>query len=165
MKNLFRLMLIACLALPFAACKKGRGACRGGGRRRHADRPPTSRAGRPTWATSSPATWTASLNAALRLPVPPGESAADFQDAPYDSLLDKAKSDVARGIIAGNMMVSAAPISARRPPDLVTAAFKGRAAGHDEGRESVVHRHAADGERVKAAVDCLGRDRVFVEAK
>ena len=49
----------------------------------------------------------------------PGESSASFQDS-YDRLLDKAKGDVSRGIISGDVLAYGSPASAKMA-DLVIA--------------------------------------------
>ena len=122
MKNLFRLMLIACLVLPFAACKKAEAP--------KAEKPLVAMPADP----ADKAGWQAYMGdivmrnmQGVSNPNPyayllPAESAADFQDQ-YDSLLDKAKSDVARGIIGGNLLAYGGPSSARTA-DLVVEAFK-----------------------------------------
>jgi hypothetical protein len=93
----------------------------------------------------------------------PGESTADFQDQ-YDRLATKAKDDVGRGIISGNMLAYGSPASAKMA-DLVTAAFKDVPAGSMKGVKVLFVGKAEDNDRVKAAVAPSGVDYVFVEAK
>jgi hypothetical protein len=93
----------------------------------------------------------------------PGESSADFQDQ-YDRLAEKAKSDVSRGIISGNMLAYGSPASAKMA-DLVVAAFTGVPAGSMKGVKVLFVGKAEDNDRVKAAVTPAGVDYVFVEAK
>ena len=89
MKNLFRLMLIACLVLPFAACKKAEAP--------KVEKPavamPTDPANKQGWMEYMGDIVTRNMDGVSN-PNPyayllPAESAADFQDQ-YDSLLDKA---------------------------------------------------------------------------
>ena len=91
----------------------------------------------------------------------PGESAPDFQDQ-YDRMLEKAQSDVARGIITGNMLAYASPASAKMA-DLVIAAFNGVPADSMKGVRVLFIGKAADSDRVKAAVSPAGVEYVFVD--
>jgi hypothetical protein len=91
----------------------------------------------------------------------PGESAPDFQ-AQYDRMLEKAQTDVARGIISGNMLAYASPASAKMA-DIVAASFDGVAAGSMQGVRVLFIGSAADNERVKAAVEPAGVNYVFVD--
>jgi hypothetical protein len=163
MKTLFRLMLIACLVLPFAACKKAEAP--------KAEKPvvamPTDAADKAGWMAYMGDIVTRNMEGVSN-PNPyayllPAESAADFQEQ-YDSLLDKAKSDVARGIIAGNMLAYGGPSSAK-VADLVVAAFTGVQPGTMKGVKVLFIGAAADNDRVKAAVEPAGVTYVFVEAK
>src|SRR3546814_12967742 len=80
----------------------------------------------------------------------PGESDGDFEGN-YERLAEKAHTDVARGIIRGNMLAYASPASAKMA-DIVIAAFKDVPPDTMEGVRVVFIGDAADGERVKAAV-------------
>lgn len=160
MKTMTRLILIACLVLPFAACKK--------------QEAPQAVVKAPM---SAPATddrqaWVDYLNDVVPRNMAgitnqpyvyllPGESASDFQDQ-YDRLLEKAQGDVARGIIAGNLLAYASPASAKMA-DLVIAAFDGVPADSMKGVRVLFIGHAADSERVKAAVAPAGVDFVLVD--
>lgn len=160
MKTMTRLILIACLVLPFAACKKAEEP--------KADVKP---------AMSAPATddrqaWVDYLNDVVPRNMAgianqpyvyllPGESAADFQDQ-YDRLLEKAQGDVARGIISGNLLAYASPASAKMA-DLVVMAFDGVPAGSMKGVRVLFIGNAADGERVRAALAPSGVDFVLVD--
>jgi hypothetical protein len=160
MKTMTRLILIACLVLPFAACKKQEAP-------QAAVKP----------AMSAPASedrqaWVDYLNDVVPRNMAgianqpyvyllPGEGASDFQDQ-YDRLLDKAQMDVARGIIAGNLLAYASPASAKMA-DLVIAAFAAVPAGTMKGVRVLFIGHAADSERVKAALAQTGVDYVFVD--
>src|SRR4051812_32785904 len=93
----------------------------------------------------------------------PGESTADFQDQ-YKRLLDKAKGDVSRGIVSGNMLAYGSP-AADKMADLVIAAFQGVPPGSLKGVKVLFVGKPADSDRVKAAIAPTGVDYVFVEAK
>ena len=92
----------------------------------------------------------------------PGENDGDFEGN-YERLAEKAHTDVARGIISGNMLAYASPASAKMA-DIVIAAFKDVPPDTMEGVRVVFIGEAADGERVKAAVAPAGVTYVFVEA-
>lgn len=162
MKNLFRLMLIACLVLPFAACKKAEAP--------KVEKPAVTMPTNP----ADTAGWQAYMGDVISRNLDgvndqqfayllPAESQADFQDQ-YDSLLDKAKSDVARGIIAGNMLAYGGP-SSTKTADFVESAFKAVPPGTMKGVKVLFLGAAADNDRVKAAVAPAGVNYVFVEAK
>ena len=162
MKITTRLLLAACLVLPFAACKKAEAP--------KAEKPPvampTDPADKPGWQNYMGdviSRHMEGVNNQLFAYLLPPESAADFQDQ-YDSLLDKAKSDVARGIIGGNLLAYGGPSSARTA-DLVVEAFKPVSPGTMKGVKVLFIGAAADNDRVKAAVEPAGVDYVFVEAK
>jgi hypothetical protein len=155
-----RLLMIACLVLPFMACKKQEAPA------------PVVKAPMSAPKTDERQAWVDYLNDVVprhMAGIPnqpyvyllPGESAPDFQDQ-YDRMLDKAKSDVARGIITGNMLAYASPASAKMA-DMVIAAFDGVPAGSMKGVRVLFIGKAADGERVKAAVSPAGVEYVFVD--
>jgi hypothetical protein len=162
MKTMTRLLMIACLALPFAACKKH-------------DAPAAAVAtpvqvpvndNRQAWIDYLSDVVQRNMGATQNQPyvyLLPGESTADFKDQ-YDRLLDKAKSDVGRGIISGNMLAYGSPASDKMA-DLVTAAFQGVPAGSMKGVKVLFVGKPADSDRVKAAVAPAGVDYLFVEAK
>jgi len=155
-----RLMLIAVLVLPFAACKKAEA--------------PQAVVAAPMSAptTDDRQAWVDYLNDVVPrnmggivnqpyVYLLPGESASDFQ-AQYDRLLEKAQSDVARGIIAGNLLAYASPASAKMA-DLVAAAFQGVPEGTMKGVKVLFIGKPADSDRVKAAVAPAGVDYVFID--
>ena len=159
-KNMTRLLLIACLVLPFMACKKQEAP-------QAAAKPPMSAP-----KTDDRQAWVDYLNDVVPrnlAGIPnqpyvyflPGEATSDFQDQ-YDRLLEKAQADVGRGIISGNMLAYASPASSRMA-DLVIAAFNGVPADSMKGVRVLFIGKAADGERVKAAVAPAGVDYVFVD--
>jgi hypothetical protein len=160
MKTITRLLMIACLVLPFAACKKQEAP-------QAAVKPPMSAP-----KTDDRQAWVDYLNDVVPrhlAGIPnqpyvyllPGESASDFQDQ-YDRLLEKAQSDVARGIISGNLLAYASPASAKMA-DLVTAAFQGVPADSMKGVRVLFIGNATDSDRVKAAVAPAGVEYVFVD--
>jgi len=162
MKTLFRLMLIASLVLPFAACKKAEAP--------KVEKPAVAMPANP----ADKQGWQAymgdiinrnmqGVNNQLFAYLLPPDSAADFQDQ-YDRMLEKAKSDVARGIIAGNLLAYGGP-SSGKTADLVVDSFKSVQPGTMKGVKVLFIGSAADNERVKAAVEPAGVTYVFVEAK
>lgn len=160
MKTMTRLILIACLVLPFVACKKQEAP-------QAVVKAPMSA---PT--TDDRQAWVDYLNDVVPRNMTgianqpyvyllPGESAADFQDQ-YDRLLEKAQSDVARGIIAGNLLAYASPASAKMA-DMVIAAFDGVPADSMKNVRVLFIGKPADSDRVKAAVSPAGVEYVFVD--
>ena len=157
-----QLVLIACLLLPFAACKKEEAP----------KEAPKAALAAPT--TDDTVAWRAyvtdvvgrnmgELSSQPYVYLLPGESTADFQGS-YDRLLEKAQSDVARGIVSGNMLAYASPASAKMA-DIVLAAFKAVPVDTMKGVKVLFIGKAEDNARVKAAVAPAGVDYVFVEAK
>lgn len=160
MKTMTRLLMIACLVLPFMACKKQEAPA------------PVVKAPMSAPKTDERQAWVDYLNDVVPrhlAGIPnqpyvyllPGESAADFQDQ-YDRMLEKAQSDVARGIITGNMLAYASPASAKMA-DLVIAAFNGVPADSMKGVRVLFIGKPADSDRVKAAVSPAGVEYVFVD--
>ncbi|MFZ5635172.1 MAG: hypothetical protein ACOY82_01155 [Pseudomonadota bacterium] len=95
----------------------------------------------------------------------PAESSADFQGS-YDRLLDKAKSDVSRGILPGNLLAySSASLSSAKSADMVVAAFAEVKPDKLKGVKLLFIGKPEDNERVKAAVAPSGVNYVFVETK
>lgn len=162
MKTMIRLLMIASLALPFTACKKAEAPVA------------TVKAPVAVPVNDDRQAWLAYLSdvvirnmGGIQNPpyvyMLPGESTADFADQ-YDRLLEKAKSDAGRGIIAGNLLAYGSPASAKMA-DLVIAAFDGIAPGSMKGVKVLFIGKPADGDRVKAAIAPTGVDYVFIEAK
>jgi hypothetical protein len=160
MKMMTRLLMIACLVLPFMACKKQEAPA------------PVVKAPMSAPKTDDRQAWVDYLNDVVprhMAGIPnqpyvyllPGESAPDFQDQ-YDRMLEKAQSDVARGIITGNMLAYASPASAKMA-DLVIAAFNGVPAESMKGVRVLFIGKPADSDRVKAAVSPAGVEYVFVD--
>ncbi|RFP62333.1 hypothetical protein D0Y53_00445 [Luteimonas weifangensis] len=160
MKTMTRLILIALLVLPFAACKKAEAP-------QAAVKAPMSA---PT--TDDRQAWVDYLNDVVPRNMAgianqpyvywlPGEATPDFQDQ-YDRLLEKAQADVARGIIAGNLLAYGSPASAKMA-DLVIAAFDGVPADSMKNVRVLFIGQPADNERVKAALAPAGVDYVFID--
>ncbi|RDZ29099.1 hypothetical protein [Lysobacter silvisoli] len=168
MNTTSRLMLIACLALPFvAACKKEEAA-------------PAAAVQAPLTApkSSDDNEWSKYLTDVVKRKVEadgiatspylyylPAESTADFQGY-YDRQLEKAKLDVARGISEGSLLAYGSPASAKIA-DLIVAAFPAPTKETPPMKNVKVMfiGAAADSERVKAAVTPYGVEYSFVEAK
>ena len=165
MNTIARLLLIALLTLPFAACKKEADTPV------KTEKPPVAA---PT--NEDAAAWREyvtdvvgrNMEGVSNAPfvyLLPAESAPDFQGQ-YDRLLDKAKGDVSRGILGGNLLTyAAASPSSTKIADLVVAAFEGVKPDKLKGVKLLFIGSAADSERVKAAVEPAGVEYVFVEAK
>ncbi|MCD9031766.1 hypothetical protein LDO32_08525 [Luteimonas sp. Y-2-2-4F] len=162
MKTVNRLLLAACLALPLAACQKDEAP-------QQVERAPVAV---PT--TEASADWRAYLQDLVPrhmegitnqpyIYLVPGESTDDFQGN-YDRLLEKASTDLQRGIVRGNLLAYAGPNPAK-VADLASAAFQGVPAGSMQGVRVLYIGSAAENERVKAAVEPAGVEYVFVEAK
>jgi hypothetical protein len=161
MKILSRLMLIACLVLPFAACKKEAPVV--------AAKPPMAAP-----KTDDANAWREYLQDVVPrymggISNPPyvyflpGQSTPDFKDQ-YDRLAGKARDDVGRGIVSGNLLAYGSPASAQMA-DLVINAFKDVPPGSMKGVKVLFIGKPEDSERVKAGVAAAGVDYTFVEAK
>ncbi len=165
MNIIARLLLIAALTMPFAACKKEDDA-----KKETATAPMAA----PT--NEDAAAWRAyvtdvvgrNMDGVTSQPfiyLLPPESSADFEGL-YGRLLDKAQSDVSRGILAGNLLAyaSASP-SSTKSADMVVATFADVKPGKLKGVKLLFIGKAEDNERVKAAVAPAGVNYVFVETK
>lgn len=165
MNTISRLLLIAVLTLPFAACNK------------EADAPAeTAKAAVPAPTTDDAAAWRTyvsdvvnrnmeGVNTAPFVYLLPAESSADFEGS-YDRLLDKARSDISRGILPGNLLAySAASPSSAKAADMVVTTFGDVKPGKLKDVKVLFIGKAEDNERVKAAVVPAGVNYVFVETK
>ena len=157
------ILMIALLALAFAACKKqeapdgrSQGAGAGAGQRQ-----PRGVGGLPE--RCRPAQHGQHPEPAVRLHAA-GRKHRRTSRTSTTAWLEKAKDDLSRGIISGNMLAYGSPASAKMA-DLVIAAFKDVPAGSMKGVKVLFIGKAADSERVKAALAPTGVDYVFVEAK
>ncbi|MBN8211601.1 MAG: hypothetical protein J0M09_01625 [Xanthomonadales bacterium] len=165
MNIIVRLLLIAALTVPFAACKKEDDAPK------VAEKAPLTA---PT--NEDSAAWKAyvidvvgrNMEGVTNQPflyLLPAESSEDFQGS-YDRLLDKAKSDISRGILGGNLLAySSASLSSAKAADMVVAAFDGVKPDKLKGVKLLFIGKPEDSERVKAAVAPSGVNYVFVETK
>lgn len=160
--RILQVLLVACFVLPLAACNKEEAP-------KAVEKAPV-----PAPTTDDIVEWRAYVSDVVRrnmgaianqpyVYLLPGESDGDFEGN-YERLAEKAHTDVARGIIRGNMLAYASPASAKMA-DIVIAAFKDVPPDTMEGVRVVFIGDAADGERVKAAVSPAGVTYVFVEAK
>lgn len=164
MNIIVRLLLIAALTVPFAACKK------------EDDAPKAAKAPLTAPTNEESDAWKAyvvdvvgrNMEGVTNQPflyLLPAESSEDFQGS-YDRLLDKAKSDISRGILAGNLLAySSASLSSAKAADMVVAAFDGVKPGKLKGVKLLFIGKPEDSERVKAAVAPAGVNYVFVETK
>lgn len=157
-----RLTLIACLVLPFAACKK--------------EEPKQAVVEAPVAAPTNgdKVAWQAYLrDVAMRnmdgvntSPFAyflPAESSADFAGE-YERQLEKMKGDIGRGIIEGNMLLFGSPAS-EKMADAMIESFQPVLPNSMKGVKVVFVGTPAASERVKAALAPTGVTYVFVEAK
>ena len=162
MKIATRLLLAACLVLPFTACKKQEVAA------------PVQAAALTAPKTADDGEWKAYLQDVV------GRNMGDITNSPfvyyltsqsnpkfasdYAGQLDQVKNALARGIVGGNLIAFGSPESAKMA-DIAVAGFTGVPADTMKKVKIVFIGQAADSERVKAAVTATGADYVFVEAK
>ena len=166
MKTVIRLMLAACLVLPFAACKK------------HEEAKPAEAAPLSAPKTADDAQWKAYLQDVVSrnmgtisnspfvyyLSAKTADETDDVYQGKYNRQLEQASNAMARGVVAGNLIAFASPDSARMA-DLVVASFKDVQPDAMKGVRVLFIGAATDNERVKAAVAPSGVDYVFIEAK
>ena len=161
MKLIKSIALAACLLLPLAACKKEEAA-------------PVEAAPVAAPTTDDKAAWQAYLSDQVPrhmegitaqpfvYRVPANDNPNDPEE--YDRLLDKAKMDVARGIVKGNILAYAG-LNPTKTADLVVTAFETVTPNTMKGVRVVYIGDAANSDRVRAAVEPAGVEYVFVEAK
>lgn len=160
MNIIHRLLLAACLALPLAACQNDEQA-------QQVEKAPMTA---PTGGDS--AQWRAYLSDLVPrhmegiqnqpyIYLVPDDAVADFE-AQYERLEEKARTDVARGIVRGNMLAYAGPDS-NRVADMVVSAFESVPAGSMKGVRVLFIGDAADSPRVEQAVAPAGVEYVFIE--
>ncbi|TXH70961.1 MAG: hypothetical protein E6Q88_07930 [Lysobacteraceae bacterium] len=161
--RLARLLLIACLLVPLAACDKA------DDKSKEAPKPALSAP-----VNDDAAAWRAyvtdvvgrNMEGVTSSPfvyLLPSENSADFQGS-YDRLLDKAQSDISRGILGGNMLAYASP-SSTKTADLIVSTFEAAKPDKLKGVKLLFIGKPEDNERVKTAVAISGVNYVFVEAK
>lgn len=161
MKLINRFMLVACLALPFAACKKEEEAPK-----------ETVAAPLPAPTTDDKTAWQTYLqdqvprhmegiaNSPFIYRVPAQANPADPEE--YNRLLEKAKTDLARGVIAGNLLAYAGLDSAKTA-DLVVESFEPIEPNSMKGVRVLFIGSADQNERVKAVVEPTGSEYIFVQ--
>lgn len=163
MNTLTRMLVIACLALPFAACKKE-------------EAPKVEAAAAPVaMPTSGDANaWRAYVNDVATRNMDgitnspyvyflPAEDTEGF-GGQYERLLSKVEEDLGRGIIEGNMLVFASPAQ-EKTAEMIETAFKQVPAGTMKGVKVLYVGTPILGERVRAAVQPAGVNYIFVEGK
>lgn len=162
MNMLSRLLVITCLALPFAACKKE-------------EAPKVeAQAAVPLPTSSEQKDWKPYLEYKLT-PHMGGITSSPFVyflpkadvegfGGMYERQLEKLEGDLGRGIIEGNMLVFASP-APEKEVEMIETAFKPVPAGSMKGVKVVFIGTAVLGERVKTAVSPAGVNYIFEEAK
>lgn len=156
-----RLMLIACLALPFAACKKEEPVVV-----EKAALTAPQNDDRQAWLAYLSDVVSRNMGGIQNQPfvyMVPSAALPDFADQ-YERLLEKAKSDVARGIITGNLLAYGG-YNSDKVAELVEASFKDVQPNSMKGVKVLFIGKASEDARVKAAVTPAGVDYVFIEAK
>jgi hypothetical protein len=161
MKNLSKALLVACMALPvLAGCKKEEAAPVAEAAPLTA--PTTTEIG--PWRDYVSDVVTRNMEGINNQPFVYLLSAQDAADeAAYGRLLEKAKGDVQRGIIKGNMLAYASPESARMA-DIIVDSFSTVAPDTMKGVRVLFIGQQADDARVQAAVAPAGVEYRFVDA-
>lgn len=162
MNTMTRLLVIACLALPFSACKK--------------EEAPVAVEAAPLSAptTDDLTAWRAYVTDVAKRNMDgitnspyvyflPSEASEGF-GGQYERQLEKLEGDLGRGIIAGNMLVFASPSSVKAA-EMATVAFGQVQPGTMKDVKVVFIGTPEDGAKVKAAAEPAGVKYVFVEAK
>ena len=162
MNTMTRLLVIACLALSFAACKK--------------EEAPKAEVVAPLSAptTDDLTAWRAYVNdvAGRHMDgitnnpfgyILPGEKAEGFGGL-YERLLEKLEQDLGRGIQEGNLLIFGSPAQ-EKTTEMIETAFKPVPPGSMKGVKVIFVGSPILGERVKTAVEPAGVKYIFVEAK
>lgn len=163
MNTMLRMLLIACLILPFAACKKEQAP------KVEAVVAPLSAPTTddlPAWRTYVTDVAKRNMDGITNSPYVyflPSEATEGF-GGQYERQLEKLESDLSRGIIAGNMLVFASPSSGKMA-ELATTAFTQVGQGTMKGVKVLFVGDAADSDQFKAAAEPAGVNYIFVEAK
>jgi hypothetical protein len=163
MNTMTRLLVIACLALPFAACKK-----------EEAPKVEAVAAPLPAPTTDDVSAWRAyvtdvakrnmdGVNNSPYVYFLPGEASEGF-GGQFQRQLEKVEGDLGRGIIEGNMLLFASPSSAKAA-ELAVTGFSQVKPGTMKGVKVIFIGKPEDGDKVKAAADPAGVNFIFVEAK
>ena len=162
MNTMIRLLAIACLVLPFAACKKEEAP-------KVVEAAPLAAP-----ATDDVAAWKAYVTDVAKRNMDgitnspyvyflPSETSEGF-GGDYQRMLEKVEGDLGRGIVEGNMLVFASPSSAKMG-ELAVTAFGQVPAGSLNNVKVVFVGKAEDSMKVEAATKPAGVTYVFVEAK
>jgi hypothetical protein len=162
MKTITRLLLIVCIALPFAACKKPEAAV------------PVKAAELTAPASSDDVAWKMYLqdvtghNMGNIINTPylyylTSQSDPNFE-AKYKAQLDQVQLALARGVVGGNMIAFGSPES-EKMADIVVTSFKGVPADKLKGVRVLFIGQVAEKDRVGAVVAPTGADFVFIEAR
>ena len=162
MNTMTRSLVIACLALSFAACKK--------------EEAPKAEVAAPLSAptTDDATAWRAYVNDVATRNMDgvnnspfvyflPSDKAEGFGGL-YERLLQKLEEDLGRGIQEGNMLVFASPAQ-EKTTEMVETAFKAVPPASMKGVKVIFIGTPILGERVRAAVEPAGVKYIFVEAK
>ena len=164
MNTATRLLLAACLVLPFAACKKEEAAAPVAAADVAKTAPTTADDG--AWKEYISDVVTRNMGNITNSPFVyylPAEGADDYQGK-YDRQLEQATNAMARGVVSGNLIAFASPNSAKMA-DLAIASFKDVQPDAMKGVRVLFIGAAADNDRVQAAIAPSGVDYVFIEAK
>ena len=163
--NTTRMLLIACLSLPLLAACQGDNAA---DEQAAAVQAPLSA---PTGTDENE--WNAYLTDAVTRNIGgatstyvytlPAEDAADFEGS-YQRQLEKAQTDIARGVMPGTLLAFGSPSSVKSA-DLAVAALEGAQPGSMEGVRFLFIGTPADSQRVAALAEPTGVEYVFIEAK
>ena len=162
MNTMIRLLAIACLILPLAACKKE-------------EAPKVVEAAPLTAPTNDDvAAWKAYVTDVAKRNMDgitnspyvyflPSETSEGF-GGDYQRMLEKVEGDLGRGIVEGNMLLFGSPARTKLA-DLVEASFKDAKPNTMKNVKVIFVGDAADKDRVQAAVAPSGVTYVFVESK
>ena len=163
MKATTRLMLIACLALPFiVACQPGEDE------QRVVEKAPLAAP-----ATSDDNAWGEYLSDVVTrnmegvtsnpyLYYLPAEDSEDFQGS-YERLQGEVNAAMQRGIVEGNLVAFGSPASAKMA-DIIVSAFAMVDPGSMKGVKLLFIGDSADSDRVQEAVAPAGVEYKFIEA-
>lgn len=157
-----RLLVVACLALPFTACKKEEAPQV---EAQVAVPLPTS-AEQKDWVPYLQYKLTPHMAGITNSPFVYFLPKADTEDfgGKYERQLEKLETDLGRGITEGNMLVFASP-EPEKEVEMIETAFKQVPQGTMKGVKVVFIGAPILGERVKAAVEPAGVNYIFEEAK
>jgi len=161
MKTMTRLLLCACLVLPLAACQNEEATQE------------TVRAPLAAPQTDDRNEWRTYLNDAVGrhmegiyntpyVYLVPADNGSEESQAEYGRLSERAQTDLARGIVRGNLLAYAGHESSR-VADMVVRAFEEVPEGSMEGVRVLFIGDAADNGRVEQAVTPAGVEYVFIE--